>query len=202
MVMVLSASGCASFLTYMSPVQSKVVVGEKSVGDFNTYEYHYKVRSNNKIILTKTPLCNETAQAYRESKKRIIGYSAAAFELIFYGLGIIDIVNAHGISENSKAIYPLAEYETGNVVACGVERPAANEGIIIENQQRKLYRKAYTDENGAVDLQAVLKDVNGVVKVNIRLESDSALAFSYLYAATKIARSETQNMNAYKIVSN
>ncbi len=197
MGMVFCVSGCASFLTLMSPVQSEIVVGEKSVGDFNKYQYQYKIRSN-QIVLSKVPLCTEKARAYRKAQKREIGYGPALLEMPFFGLGLIDMVNAYAIADDSKKQYPLAEYETGELLTCGSPEPAAGEAVIIENKQRTICRKGFTDSNGILDLDTILSDISGAVRYTVYLESDHTVRFSYVYAGTKLAGKAPAKTNLYK----
>ncbi len=197
MGMVFCISGCASFLTLISPVQSEIVVGEKSTGDFNKYEYQYKIRSN-QIVLSKIPLCSETAQAYRKSQKREIGYGIALLEMPFFGLGLIDMANAYAIADYSKKQYPLAEYETGELLTCGRPEPAAGEAVIIENRQRTICRKGLTDSRGTLDLETVLNDVSGKARFTVYLESDRSVRFSCVYSGTKLAGKTPSKPVIYK----
>lgn len=194
--MVFSISGCASFLTMMSPVHSEIVVAEKSAGDFNKYAYRYQIRSG-QMMLSKTPMCTETASAYRKSGKRVIGYGPAILEMSFFGLGLVDILNAHAIADYSKKEYPLAEYETGKLLSCGRPVPAAGETVIMENKARNIQRKGLTDANGALNLNAVLQDVGGAAQFTVYLESDPDVRFAYLYAGPKLAVKTTAQPNTY-----
>lgn len=195
--MVLCISGCASFLTLMSPVQSEIVVGEKSTGDFNKYEYHYKIRSN-QIMLSKIPLCNEKAQAYRQAQKRQIGYGIALLEMPFFGLGLIDMANAYAIADYSKKQYPLAEFETGELLTCGRPEPAAGEAVIVENSRQAIHRKGHTNSRGVLDLNRLLNDISGEVPLNVYLESDRNVCFSYVYHGTKLAGKTDSKTDVYK----
>jgi hypothetical protein len=186
LVMAFLMSGCASFLTYMSPVQSEMVVKEKKAGDVKSYTYRYDVNAN-KIYLTKRPICSEMAEVERVAQKREIGYSPAMAEMLFFGLGLVDIVTANGIAENSRQVYPLGEYDTGKVMACGKVRPASNETLIIESKHPRLYRKVNTDGNGMVDLDNVLSDITGAVDVTIYPESDQAAILSYTFQTHQMA---------------
>jgi len=165
------------------------VVKEKKAGDVKSYTYRYDV-SANKIYLTKTPLCSEIAEVQRVAQKREIGYSPAMIEMVFFGLGLVDIVSAHGISENSRQVYPLGEYDTGKIMACGKPQPASNEALIIESKHPRLYRQVNTDGNGMIDLDEVLNGITGAVDLTIHPESDQAAILSYTYQTHQMAVSQ------------
>jgi hypothetical protein len=186
MAAAIAMTGCASFLTSVSPVQSKMVIGEKKPGAVKSYTYGYDIHTD-KIILKKTPICNETAQVTRVAQKRVIGYSAAFGEMVLYGLGLVDLVSASAISEDSRKEYPLGEFDTGKTLACGKTQPAANEPVIIESVKNDVNLRIYTDANGMIDLKKELKNVSGRVDLNIYLESDLSVAFSCTYAADRMA---------------
>ena len=191
-----SISGCASFLTLMSPAQSKIVVGEKSVGDFNKYQYHYTVGANG-IVFTKTPMCDEMAQTYRKSQKREIGYGPALIEMPFFGLGLLDMVNAYAISENSRKEYPLAKFNTGHLLTCGKPEPAAGESAVIENPRTGLFRKGVTDKQGRLDLTTVLADIPGRTNVLVYLTADPDLRISCVYPGAALAEESVPEHAVY-----
>lgn len=192
LVMAFLMSGCASFLTLVSPVQSKVVVKDKKPGDVESYTYHYDLQSS-KIYLTKTPLCKEVAEMERVSQKREIGYSPAMVEMVFFGLGLVDLVEANGISEGSKSVDPMGEVDTGKVMVCGSPQPAANEALVIESRQLKLFRKVITDGNGMIDLDDQLKETSGVVHLKIYPESDRTAVLSCIYRTHQMASGQESN---------
>lgn len=197
MGMIFFISGCASFLTFTAPAKSKIIEGEKSIGDFNKYQYRYTV-SDNRIAFTKSPLCNEKAMVYRKSQKLPIGYSAAAVEMVFFGLGMIDLANAYAISEYSKKEFPLAEYETGNLMSCGMAEPAANEVVTIKSKQRGINRKALTSSRGTLNLDSILNDVAGYATLSISLDSDPDVRFSYVYKSPELDRKSTSRFGIYQ----
>ncbi len=197
MGMVFYISGCASFLTMMSPVQSEIVVGEKSPGEFNKYQYQSKIISN-QIIISKTPLCGEKAIAYRSAQKRQIGFGPALLEMPLFGLGLIDIINARAIAEDSKKQYLLAEYDTGELLACGRPEPAAGEAFIIENSRHDIRRKGVTDNKGVLDLKSILRDLSGVTRITIYPESDPGVRFSYVLTSPKLDARNFSNPYIYK----
>jgi hypothetical protein len=83
--------------------------------------------------------------------------------------------------EESKIVEPLAEFETGNLVACGPSEPAAEEMVFIDNLELGLHRIAATDADGVLDLKKVLGDIHGAVNLKIHLASDNARIFKYVY---------------------
>ena len=184
LVMAVSLSGCATALTFFSPTSSELVQGKKTAGAFNSYEYQYAVR-NNKIYIERTPLCNQVTQVMRVEQKREKGYGPAMLEMPLFGLGLVDIANAHAISVNSRKVTPLDAYNTGKLMTCGARQPAANEEVIIENQGLNLYRTVKTDKNGVLNLDNILSGVNENVNVNVRLASNRHVAFSCLYVANR-----------------
>jgi len=179
-------SGCASFLTLMSPVQSEIVTGEKTTGDFSKYQYQCQIRAGH-LIFSKVPMCNETAKVFRKAGKRQIGYGPALLEMPFFGLGLIDIISAHAISDYSKREYLLAEYDTGELLACGEPVPAAHETVILKGPNGDFLRKGTTDASGTLNLSILLKDVADPVRMTVYPESDPKARFSYRHTGPRLA---------------
>lgn len=190
--LVLCLSGCASILTGLSPRQSKIVEGEKTVGSLATYDYQFDIRSD-KIFLSRIPLCNETVKTVRVAQKREIGYISALLEMPFFGLGLLDIINANAISEASRQEYPLGTFNTGKLLACGLPEPAVNETLIIRDPTHRLSRNVSTGKNGVVDLKEALSDVKGVRRLEIYLAADPGVACSYDYTPGRLAENRTGN---------
>jgi len=178
----LGITGCASTLTLMSPVKSEVVVKSKRTGPFARYDYYYVFRSN-RLLLERTPICNEMAKTVRVEKKLQIGYGPALLEMPFFGLGLIDIASARAISEASEKVYPLDEQETGKLLTCGSIEPAAGEVLILENREQNIYRQVTTDKNGEIDLKKEMDDFDQAVNLTVRLQSDRAINFTVTYDA-------------------
>ncbi len=175
-------SGCATTMTMMSPVTSEVVVAEKRLGAFEKYDYAYQVKDNS-ILLTRTPMCNEMARSVRVDRKRTIGYGPAMIEMAFFGMGLLDIASASAVSEASRKVFPLAEYDTGNLLTCGEPEPAAGEVLVIESKKLNADRLVVTDEHGRIDLESVIGRTRNSIPLTIRLASDESLAFTCLYRA-------------------
>ncbi len=180
--MMFSLMGCSSLLTYYAPLKSKLVDGEKIIGEFSRYNYNVMIKEN-KLFVEKEPLCKETVMKYRSAQKERRCFSCSLVEMVFYGFGFFDMLRAYAIVEDSKKIEPLAEYETGNLVACGKAEPAANESLYIDNKQLGLHRIVSTDASGVLDLEKVLYDISGAVYLRIHLESKNTPAFKYLFEA-------------------
>ena len=173
-------SGCMSALTYTAPLKSKLVNGETTTGEFCRYEYSSSV-SSDKLFFVKKPLCKESVMKMRHAQKELRCFSCALGEMVLYGLGMFDMLRAYAIIEDSKIIEPLAEFETGNMVACGPLEPAAEEMVVIDNLKLGLHRIASTDADGVLDLKKVLGDIHGAVNLKIHLASDNAKIFKYVY---------------------
>jgi hypothetical protein len=189
-------SGCASFLTLMSPVQSEIVTGEKTTGDFSKYHYQCQIRAGH-LILSKVPMCNETAKVFRKAGKRQIGYGPALLEMPFFGLGLIDIISAHAISDYSKREYLLAEYDTGELLACGEPVPAAHETVILESRNGEFLRKSITDANGMLNISTLLKDVSHPVQLSVYPASDRNARFSYRHSVPRLAGNTPPPVSLY-----
>lgn len=183
-VLAIGLSGCASTLTLLSPPSSRLVQGKNTAGAFNSYEYQYAIRGN-KIYIKRAPLCDEVKHMMRVEQKREIGYGPALLELPLFGLGLVDIANAHAISVNSKKVTPLADYNTGKLMACGPMQPAANEKVIIENKGLNLYRTVRTDRNGVVNLDKILSGIGNNVNLSVRLANNHNVKFSCMYIANR-----------------
>lgn len=185
LAMAMVTSGCATTLTTLSPRTTKVVNAEKRVGALHEFQYRYDF-INGAIELEKTPMCGELAKADRISEKRIIGYGPALLEMPFFGLGLLDILSARAISESSREVTPLAEYETGKLLACGKPQPAADEALIIENPADKKYWAARTDQNGRIDLKRIIGGTpEGAMNLNVRLGSNPSVNFACVYEAPR-----------------
>ena len=180
-LLAVSVSGCSSILTNMGPLIYKLEDGEKSVGEFAKYKYSGEIQSN-VISLEKTPLCAEVAEKVRVAQKQIRGRVFALVEIIFFGLGFVDDLNAYAISENSRIVTPLAKYETGKFVACGDQEPAANEMMVISDKAITFQKQVKTDADGRLDLDRVLADENRVLNLSIRLAADPIEAYSFIYS--------------------
>lgn len=173
-------SGCMSALTYTAPLKSKLVNGEKTVGEIVSYEYACSVQSN-KVYVEKKPMHKESIMKMRYARKELRCFSCALGEMVLYGLGLFDMMRAYAIIEESKLEVPLAEFETGKLLAGGPLEPAADEVVFIDNQQAGLHRIATTDASGVVDLDKVLVDIPGSMNLKIHLASNASRSFRYLY---------------------
>jgi len=175
-----SASGCSYALTRMGPMIYSLEDGEKTTGGFAKYKFSGGIRSN-LIYLEKTPLCAEVAEKVRIAQKQRRGRVFSMVEMVFFGLGLVDAVKSQAVVEASREITPLGKYETGKFVVCGEKQPAADEMLVIADRQRTFQKQAQTDENGNLDLDAVLADQNRVLNLSIRLASDQTEAVSFIY---------------------
>ncbi|MCD6585154.1 MAG: hypothetical protein J7K96_05270 [Desulfobacteraceae bacterium] len=180
LLLAVSVSGCSTVLTRMGAPVVKLEDGKKSVGDFAKYKYSGGIRSN-VIYLERTPQCSEIAEKVRVSQKQVRGRVFSMVEIIFFGLGFIDMGKAQAVSELSKTITPLAKYNTGKFVVCGEKELAANEMLVIEDKQRTFHKQVATDANGNLDLGTVLADENRVLNLSISLASDQTRAVSFIY---------------------
>ena len=185
--MIICLSGCSSVLTYYAPLKSKMVDGEKRIGERRSYEYSSSSGHSNKIYFEKKPLCGESVMKMRYAQKELRCFSCALFELIFYGLGLFDMLTAYTIVEDSKKIEPLAEYDTGKLVVCGPVEPAADEVVVINNPKTGMQRIATTDSSGVIDLDQILSDLKDTAFLKIHLKSDPGRTFDYFYKPTRQA---------------
>ena len=190
--LVVCLTGCASILTGLSPRQSKIIEGGKTVGSLETYDYQFDIRSD-KIFLSRIPLCNETVKTVRVAQKREIGYISALLEMPFFGLGLLDIINANAISEASRQEYPLGSFNTGKLLTCGKPEPAVNETIVIQDPAHQLSRDVSTGKNGVVDLKQALSGVREVRHLKIYLAADPGVACSYDYTPGRLAENRSGN---------
>ncbi len=197
-LLAISVSGCATTLTLLNPARSEIVKGDIKTGPFSHYTYGYQIMDNT-ILLTRTPQCNEMATAYKVTKKTEIGYGPAMLEMPFFGLGLIDLLNANAIADNSKKTEPLADIETGKVLACGAPEPAADVPLVIQNKKKNISLTAATDENGKLDLNSVLGDV-GPARLVIHLASNPDRAFICDYTGGRLASLDVPAVPEYRIV--
>jgi len=181
-LLVFSTIGCSSVLTYLGPLKSELKDGDTTVGDLSHYQYDYHAIKNT-ISLKKIPMCRQMTQKLRVMQKQRRGFYMALLEMPFFGLGLFDMLRSYAIVDESRRVIPLAKYPTGEAVECGKKMPAANETLIIKNQERGIEATAQTDPTGGVDLSKVLPAVTGVVELQIRLEEKPSFSFSYLYNA-------------------
>ena len=181
-LLVFSTIGCSSVLTYLGPLKSELKDGDTTVGDLSYYQYDYHAIKNT-ISLKKIPMCRQMTQKLRVMQKQRRGFYMALLEMPFFGLGLFDMLRSYAIVDESRRVIPLAKYPTGEAVACGKKMPAANETLIIKNQERGIEATAQTDPTGVVDLSKALPAVSGVVELQIRLEEKPSFSFSYLYNA-------------------
>lgn len=183
-----SISGCASYLTQGSPLQSVLENGEKSTGEFVKYKYSGSLKENIGH-LEKTPMCAVMIEKLRVAKKYPRGYPITFAELLLFGLGFADQAHVQAIVENSKIIEPLAKYESSQFVECGKKQPAAGEEIVIFVRPEikngvvpaPYYRTSSTDENGMIDFNKVFSDETRMLNLTARLASDDTQAVSFTF---------------------
>lgn len=180
--LVVGCMGCSSVLTYLGPLKSELVDGQTSVGEFSRYAYGHHVAENT-LFLKKVPLCRQMQQKIRVMQKQRRGFYMIFPEIVFFGFGFYDMLRSYAIVEDSRKEMPLAKYHTGEIVQCGKELPAEGESLIIRNEEKGIEKQAVTDKNGEVDLNSVLSDISGRVKLQIRLESKPSFSFSCFYNA-------------------
>ncbi len=174
-------SGCSSFLTYVGPAKSELKNGETIAGDFSKFDYDYHAMGN-RIVVEKTPMCNEKIEKLRVTAKQRRGLYLAILEMPFFGLGLFDMLRSYAIVEQSRRVEKLGTYDTGETVACGTPQPADEEVLIIQNAEAGLDRRAPTNAEGVVDLDEVLAGVDGPVDLTIKLIGiEHSETFSFLY---------------------
>ena len=174
--------GCSSVLTYMGPLKSELKDGETSVGELSHYSYDYHVIKNT-IFLKKIPMCHQMQQKLRVMQKQRRGLYMAILEMPFFGLGLFDMLRSYAIVEDSRRVIPLAKYKTGETVECGKKKPAANEPLILRNEEKGIEEKAVTSDTGVLELNEIFPDVSGVLELQIQVEAQPSFSFSYLYNA-------------------
>ena len=175
------SGGCASILTQAGPLKSELEDGESRPGDFSNYSYTFHAELN-RVYLERIPLCLEVREKIRVAQKRPRGLYFIILELPIYGLGFIDMVNAHAISQRSRTETPLGEYETSNKIRCGEPRPAANERLVIWNKREDIEIVAVTDQNGKINLDEELRDVAArVIPIQIHPERNPEFTFFHRY---------------------
>jgi hypothetical protein len=187
-LLVVSISGCASYMTRQSSLFSTLENGKKSVGDFVKYKYSGSLRGN-VGVLEKTPLCAEIIEKVRVAKKEPRGVAFIFPEIVFFGLGFYDDMRVRAVVEDSKKVVPLAKFESSDLVACGEKQPAANEEIVLfvrpeivdDVVPKSYYRTVTTDENGMIDFNKVFKDENRTLNLTASLPTDESAVVSFMY---------------------
>ncbi|WP_319523453.1 hypothetical protein [uncultured Desulfosarcina sp.] len=150
-------TGCASSLTSSSPLQTTVVEGEKRLS--GTDDLRFDVHRNSEddfLVVTQTPVCREMATRESVSRKQLHGVLPAIIEIGFFGLGILDLVVAHAIVENSETRTPLEDAPTGNKVACASSQPAADQQVILQYAGLDRLQYGLTDADGIIRTEAPL----------------------------------------------
>lgn len=150
-------TGCASSLTSSSPLQTTVVEGQKRLSgtDDLRFDVHRNLE-NNFLVVTQTPVCREMTARESVSRKQLHGVLPAIIEIGFFGLGILDLVVAHSIVENSETRTPLDDAPTGNKVACAPAQPAANQQVILQYSGIDGLQYGLTDAAGIIRTEAPL----------------------------------------------
>jgi hypothetical protein len=182
LIATLGCTGCAAALTQLGPAKPRIIDGEITAGEFSRYEHSFFTRQNI-VYLEKQPMCFEMRQKIRRMQKVPRGLLLTIPEMVFYGLGLADLVTTFAIVEASKHDTLLAEFPTNSNVACGEKKAASNEPLIIYNQEADVERSTVTDENGEIDLDLVFPELTGVVQLVIRHKTDAAPALFYEYDA-------------------
>jgi hypothetical protein len=187
-LLVLSISGCTSFITSQGPLMSRLEDGKKTQGGFSKYKYSGSLKGY-RGHLEKTPMCAEIIEKIRVAQKQKRGRVFTWVEMVFFGLGLLDFANTEAVIEESKKEVPLAKFESSHLVACGEKMPAANEEIVIfvrpeiinDVIPKSYYRTAWTDENGVIDFNKVFADENRTLNLTARLATDESEAVSFMY---------------------
>ena len=150
-------TGCASSLTSSSPLQTTVVEGEKRLSGTDDLRFDVSRNlANDVLVVTQTPVCREMTARESVSHKQLHGVLPAIIEIGFFGLGILDLVVAHAIVENSETRTPLDDAPTGNKVACAPAQPAANQQIILQYAGLDVLQYGLTDDAGIIRTEAPL----------------------------------------------
>ncbi len=144
-------SGCASTLTFLGPLKSKLVDGEHSCGNQAPDKYEF-IAQGTRIKIIRTPMCEEYVEKLRVAAKQRRGFYLGVLEIPFFGLGLIDILRSYAIVEESKKVVPLAKYPTGRLMPAGPPVPAAGDSFLIEDRVYDLKLTLKSDENGMIDL--------------------------------------------------
>jgi len=148
-------AGCASSLTSSSPLQTIVEEGEKRLS--GTDDLRFDVHRNlgdDFLVVTQTPVCREMTARESVSRKQLHGVLPAIIEIGFFGLGILDLVVAHSIVQNSETRTPLDDIPTGNKVACAPTQPAANQQVILQYAGLDRLQYGITDTDGVIRSEA------------------------------------------------
>lgn len=178
--LIIGISGCSSVLTYLAPVETKMVDGEVFKGKTVNFDYDYTTR-NDRLSFTKTKMCEKIVQKMAVSQKQRRGISLALLELPLFGLGLLDMLRSYAIVEESRKVKPVAKYTTGELVACDGKTVAANEIFIIRDNVRALNFTAKSDANGVVDLKTVLPKEIDAAALEIWPKENSADVITYAY---------------------
>ena len=179
-ILIVCCMGCSSVLTYLGPLKSELKNGDTSVGELSHYSYDYHAIKNT-IFLTKIPMCHQMQQKLRVMQKQRRGLYMALLEMPFFGLGLFDMLRSYAIVEDSRRVIPLAQYKTGETVKCGKKMPAANEPLILRNEEKGIEAKAVTSDTGVLELNEIFPDATGVLELQIQVEAQPSFSFSYLY---------------------
>ena len=153
------ATGCASSLTSSSPLQTAVVEGEKRLSGTDDLRFDvHRNTGNDLLMVTQTPVCREMTARESVSRKQLHGVLPAIIEIGFFGLGILDLVVAHAIVENSEIRTPLEDAPTGNKVACASSQPAADQQVILQYAGLDGLQYGLTDTDGIIRTEAPLPE--------------------------------------------
>ncbi|NOY69935.1 MAG: hypothetical protein GXP53_10705 [Deltaproteobacteria bacterium] len=174
--------GCSSTLTYLGPLKSKLVTGDRAPGPFAKYEYKYYVNNNDTLRFVKTSMCHEKAEKLRVMKKQRRGVYLAVLELPLFGLGLFDMLQSYAIVQNSKRVEPLAKFSTGNLVMCGGPAPAANEAFVVQDPVRNIRLIIGTDDSGRLFLDRILPK-GSLMILKLYPQSDPSAVMTYEYDA-------------------
>lgn len=178
----LACTGCATALTQIGPAKPRIIDGETRLGEVSHYNHRFHTQENI-ILLEKTPMCYEMQEKKRLMQKVPRGLLLTIPEVAFYGLGLVDAITAFAIVEASKSEMFLAEFATSDTIQCGEGTASTNEPLIIYSEDKSVERRAVTDDNGTVDLNAVFPELSGVVQLVIEHERHGAPTLLYEYDA-------------------
>jgi len=178
----LHITNCASAVTYMSPLKSELVT-QTTVRQPSAFKYTCELGlDQNRVYLTRTPYCPESAETSRIAKKSgELALPVAIVEIPIYGLGLLDLLGMYAISEESKVALPLGKYDTGVSLPCGKTEIASGESMVIRNDTKGIYHEVMTDTSGEIELTSILGDGQNDREIRIHLKYDPTVSFSFVY---------------------
>lgn len=175
-----AATGCThAGNTYVTDI----VKGESIPGETAGYIYNFSKKGNSdSYLLTKRKFCFEEMEKLAYERKRTQDVRGAA-ATVLAPIGIIfprvgqPLVMRGFEKSRGKTIEKIGTMNTGRIMPCGEDEPAAHEAIILMTSDMEMVRDITSDADGIIRLNKDIAKVDNAFYVNVFIEHEESVYF-------------------------